>query len=409
MRKLANGSTPEAKIVVVGVGGGGGNAVNRMIENNFVGVDYVAINTDMQDLRKSKANFRIQIGEKLTAGLGAGANPEVGQKAAEESRNLIGEYIKEANLVILTAGMGKGTGTGASPVVASIAKEMKKLVVAVITTPFYLEGKHRKSNADIGIENLAKVADAYIVVKNEKLVSPDDNATVSDAFSYADGVLRQCIQGISDVIINTQTLNIDFADLCTVLRNMGRTYLGIGSGSGPDRVLDAVKEAVGIKLQDIKIDDATSVLLYVKARRDVIMKEVDNAAVIVKEVVHPDANIIFGFDFRDDLPHEVEVMIVATGFENKGLTKDISASVKQQPIVHGNIPAPAATVSVNQGYAPQPQGFGQNYNTGVSQQPRQPASVRSDIAPSRVSMSDIEDDEDVPAWVLEQRKRAGKQ
>lgn len=409
MRKLANGSTPEAKIVVVGVGGGGGNAVNRMIESNFVGVDYIAINTDMQDLRKSKANFRIQIGEKLTSGLGAGANPEVGQKAAEESRNLIGEYLKEANLVILTAGMGKGTGTGATPVVASIAKEMKKLVVAVITTPFYLEGKHRKANADIGIENLAKVADAYIVVKNEKLVSPDDNVTVSDAFSYADGVLRQCIQGISDVIINTQTLNIDFADLSTVLRNMGRTYLGIGSGSGPDRVLDAVKEAVGIKLQDIKIDDATSVLLYVKARRDVIMKEVDNAAVIVKEVVHPDANIIFGFDFRDDLPHEVEVMIIATGFENKGLTKDVSASVKQQPIVHNSAPV-QPSVTVNQGYVQQPQGFGgQSYNVNVNQQPRQPQASRSDISPSRVSVNDLDDDEDVPAWVLEQRKRSGKQ
>ena len=399
MRKLANGSTPEAKIVVVGVGGGGGNAVNRMIESNFVGVDYISINTDMQDLRKSKANFRIQIGEKLTSGLGAGANPEVGQKAAEESKNLIGEYLKEANLVILTAGMGKGTGTGATPVVASIAKEMKKLVVAVITTPFYLEGKHRKSNADIGIENLTKVADAYIVVKNEKLVAQDDNTTVSDAFTYADGVLRQCIQGISDVIINTQTLNIDFADLCTVLRNMGRTYLGIGSGSGPDRVLDAVKEAVGIKLQDIKIDDAASVLLYVKARRDVKMNEIDNAAVIVKEVVHPDANIIFGFDFRDDLPHEVEVMIIATGFENKGLTKDISASssFKQQPIIHNNMQQPA-----NQNMNYNDQGF----NVNTSQQPRA-AQPRPDMSVGgRVSID--EDDEDVPAWVIEQRKRTGR-
>ena len=175
-RQVYGNEAPSSRIAVVGVGGGGGNALNRMIESAFEGVDFIAINTDLQDLRKSKARFRIQIGEKLTQGLGAGANPEIGQRAAEESRNIIKEYLKEANLVIITAGMGKGTGTGASPVVASIAKEMGKLVVAVVTKPFYLEGRHRIVNADIGIENLSKVADAYIVVANENLVALSNNA-----------------------------------------------------------------------------------------------------------------------------------------------------------------------------------------------------------------------------------------
>ena len=277
-RQVYGNEAPSSRIAVVGVGGGGGNALNRMIESAFEGVDFIAINTDLQDLRKSKARFRIQIGEKLTQGLGAGANPEIGQRAAEESRNIIKEYLKEANLVIITAGMGKGTGTGASPVVASIAKEMGKLVVAVVTKPFYLEGRHRIVNADIGIENLSKVADAYIVVANENLVALSNNATMSEAFEYADGVLRQCILGISDVIINTQTLNIDFADLRTVLKDMGRAYLGIGSGSGTDRVINAVKSAVNIRLQDIRINNATSVMLYVKAKHEVTVEEIDKAA-----------------------------------------------------------------------------------------------------------------------------------
>lgn len=313
-RQFQGNELPSARIAVVGVGGGGGNALNRMIDSAFDGVDFIAINTDLQDLRKSKARFRIQIGEKLTQGLGAGANPEVGQRAAEESRNMIKEYLKEANLVIITAGMGKGTGTGASPVVASIAKDLGKLVVAVVTKPFYLEGRHRIVNADIGIENLSKVADAYIVVANENLVALSNNATMSEAFEYADGVLRQCILGISDVIINTQTLNIDFADLRTVLKDMGRAYLGIGSGSGTDRVINAVKSAVNIRLQDIRINNATSVMLYVKAKHEVTVEEIDKAAVLVREAVHKDANIIFGFDFRDDLPHDVEIMLIATGF-----------------------------------------------------------------------------------------------
>ncbi len=375
-RQINGREAPSSKIAVVGVGGGGGNALNRMIESNFGGVDFIAINTDLQDLHKSKAKFRIQIGEKLTQGLGAGANPEIGQRAAEESRNIIKEYLKEANLVIITAGMGKGTGTGASPVVASIAKDMGKLVVAVVTKPFYLEGRHRIVNADIGIENLSKVADAYIVVANENLVALSNNATMNEAFEYADGVLRQCILGISDVIINTQTLNIDFADLRTVLKDMGRAYLGIGSGSGTDRVINAVKSAVNIRLQDIRINNATSVMLYVKAKKEVTVEEIDKAAVLVREAVHKDANIIFGFDFRDDLPHDVEIMLIATGFgEERRAAAD----------AHSDLPARSASET-------------------PAEQSR-PAQTRAEMPSSIVHVSDTDDDDDVAPWLKEQRNR----
>ena len=380
--------TPSSKIAVVGVGGGGGNAVNRMMDDRFAGVDFIAINTDLQDLHKSKAPIRIQIGEKLTQGLGAGANPDVGQKAAEESREIIKRYLQNANLVIITAGMGKGTGTGASPVVASIAKELGKLVVAVVTKPFYLEGRHRIVNAEIGIENLSRVVDSYIVVSNEKLVSLSNHASMADAFAYADGVLRQCILGISDVILNTQTLNINFADLCTVLRNTGRAYLGLGSGSGDNRVMTAVREAVGITLQDTKISNATSVMLYVKAKRDVTLEEIDKAAVLVKEVVHKDANIIFGFDFRDDLPHDVEIMLIATGL---GQTADKNRPKQpQQPVApeYADIigGAPRASEIIHQ----------------ADPVDERPARMQS----SRVRIDD-DDDDDVPAW-LKETNRSGR-
>lgn len=374
---------PTSKIAVVGVGGGGGNAINRMMESQFKGVDFIAVNTDIQDLRKSKAPILIQIGEKLTQGLGAGANPDVGQRAAEESREVIKRFLQNANLVIITAGMGKGTGTGASPVVASIAKELGKLVVAVVTKPFYLEGKHRIVNAEIGIENLSRVVDSYIVVSNEKLVSISNHASMADAFAYADGVLRQCILGISDVILNTQALNIDFADLCTVLRSMGRAYLGIGSGSGENRVMTAVREAVGITLQDTKISNATSVMLYVKAKRDVTLEEIDRAAVLVKEVVHKDANIIFGFDFRDDLPHDVEIMLIATG-----LGQNASAATAQQnkpvqpPVSHDY----TDILEMNK---PKLGGI-------VNPPPRE----RLGSSGSRVNIEE-DDDDDVPAWLKE--------
>lgn len=386
-RQFQGNELPSARIAVVGVGGGGGNALNRMIDSAFDGVDFIAINTDLQDLRKSKARFRIQIGEKLTQGLGAGANPEVGQRAAEESRNMIKEYLKEANLVIITAGMGKGTGTGASPVVASIAKDLGKLVVAVVTKPFYLEGRHRIVNADIGIENLSKVADAYIVVANENLVALSNNATMSEAFEYADGVLRQCILGISDVIINTQTLNIDFADLRTVLKDMGRAYLGIGSGSGTDRVINAVRSAVNIRLQDIRINNATSVMLYVKAKHEVTVEEIDKAAVLVREAVHKDANIIFGFDFRDDLPHDVEIMLIATGFGEDRQSERRNPPSRDMSLSPASVDKAIMDAVDNTKYDQPVSGNHSNFESSI------------------VHVSENDDDDDVAPWLKEKRNR----
>ena len=386
-RQFQGNELPSARIAVVGVGGGGGNALNRMIDSAFDGVDFIAINTDLQDLRKSKARFRIQIGEKLTQGLGAGANPEVGQRAAEESRNMIKEYLKEANLVIITAGMGKGTGTGASPVVASIAKDLGKLVVAVVTKPFYLEGRHRIVNADIGIENLSKVADAYIVVANENLVALSNNATMSEAFEYADGVLRQCILGISDVIINTQTLNIDFADLRTVLKDMGRAYLGIGSGSGTDRVINAVKSAVNIRLQDIRINNATSVMLYVNAKHEVTVEEIDKAAVLVREAVHKDANIIFGFDFRDDLPHDVEIMLIATGFGEEHQSE--RRNTPPRDVILSPAPTDRSVMD----------------SVGNTKHDQSLSGNHSNFESSIVHVNENDDDDDVASWLKEKRNR----
>ncbi len=372
---------PTAKIAVVGVGGGGGNAVNR-IYDKFTDVDFIAINTDLQDLQKSVVPYRLEIGLNTTKGRGAGANPELGQQAAEESRELIKIYLENADLVIITAGMGKGTGTGASPVVASIAKEMGKLVIAVVTTPFYLEGKHRIINAEIGIENLAKVADAYIVVANENLVSFSGKESIGNAFKYADSVLSQCILGISDVILNNQTFNLDFADLCTVLKGMGRAYLGIGAGKGDDRVMQAIRNAATNKLQNLKIDHATSVLLYLKAKPEVTMKEVDEAIVLVREVVDKDANIIFGIDMQGDNingDNDVEIMIIATGFERN--TKSARAA---QPAE-----APAQ-LDIFGGSAPKAEG---------AEVGEKPAFVHQAPPVSRVSVSEDSEEDDVPAWL----------
>ena len=299
-----------AVIKVVGVGGGGNNAVNRMIAVNIK-----SANTDLQALNMSKAQHRIQIGDKLTHGMGAGADPEIGQKAAEESRLAIADAIKDANLVFITAGMGGGTGTGAAPVVAQIAKEMGKLTVAVVTKPFAFEGITRMNNAEIGIANLKKVVDTLVVIPNEKLMQVASKLQVLDAFKYADDVLRQGIQGISDLIVTPALINLDFADVCTVMRDKGIAHMGIGRGSGERRTVEAVKQAVFSPLLETSIEGATSVILNIMGGTDLTLMEINEAADLVRQVVHPAANIIFGADIRETLNDEILVTIIATGFE----------------------------------------------------------------------------------------------
>ncbi|MDR2201656.1 MAG: cell division protein FtsZ [Clostridiales bacterium] len=309
--------TLPAVIKVVGVGGGGGNAVDRMVNANIKSAEFISINTDLQALKLSKANRRIQIGDKLTHGQGAGGNPEQGQKSAEESRLAIQEALADADLVFITAGMGGGTGTGAAPVVASIAKELGKLTVAVVTKPFAFEGRVRSDHAEIGIRNLQKVVDTLVVIPNEKLMQVAPKLPVVEAFRYADEVLRQGIQGISDLIITPALINLDFADVCTVMRDKGIAHMGIGRAKGDRRTVDAVKQAVFSPLLETSIAGATSVILNVMGSVDLTLEEVNEAAGLVSEVVHPGANIIFGADIRETLTEEIMVTVIATGFDER--------------------------------------------------------------------------------------------
>lgn len=318
-----NNIGPVANIKVIGIGGGGNNAVNRMINANITSAQFVAINTDKQALLMSKAELRLQIGEKLTRGLGAGAEPEVGQKAAEESKASITEMLKDSDLVFITAGMGGGTGTGAAPVVAQIAKEMGILTIAVVTKPFEFEGKKRFLNAEKGLENLKKYVDTLVVIPNDKLFKIAPKGTpIVEAFRYADDVLRQGIQGISDLIVTPSLINLDFADVRSIMKNRGLAHMGIGHGKGENKTLEAVRQAVSSPLLETTIEGATGVLLNVKGGMDLPLDEVYEAADLVKGVVDPDCNIIFGSGIDESMTDEVEITIIATGFEVEKLFDD---------------------------------------------------------------------------------------
>jgi len=311
-----NNITPICKILVVGVGGGGCNAVNRMIASGLKSASFVAANTDKQALMMSKASMQIQLGEKLTKGLGAGADPEIGRKAAEESRSQITDRLRGVDLVFITAGMGGGTGTGAAPVIASIAREMGILTIAVVTKPFEFEGRTRLTNAELGIKNLSKCVDTLVVIPNDRLLSIAPKGTsIVDAFKYADDVLRQGIQGISDLIATPSLINLDFADVRTVMKNRGLAHMGIGEGKGEKRNEIAVRQAIASPLLETSINGAKAVIINVKGGFDLTLEEVNDAVNLVKEVVSPDANTIFGTTIDENYNDRMIVTIVATGFE----------------------------------------------------------------------------------------------
>lgn len=311
-----NNITPICKILVVGVGGGGCNAVNRMIASGLKSASFVAANTDKQALMLSKATVQIQLGEKLTKGLGAGADPEVGRKAAEESRAQICEKLRGVDLVFITAGMGGGTGTGAAPVIASIAREMGILTIAVVTKPFEFEGRTRATNAELGIKSLSKCVDTLVVIPNDRLLSIAPKGTsIVDAFKYADEVLRQGIQGISDLIATPSLINLDFADVRTVMKNRGLAHMGIGEGKGEKRNEIAVRQAIASPLLETSINGAKAVIINVKGGFDLTLEEVNDAVNMVKEVVSPEANTIFGATIDENYNDRMIVTIVATGFE----------------------------------------------------------------------------------------------
>lgn len=319
-----------AKIKVIGVGGGGCNAVNRMINYNFKGPEFCAINTDQQALRTSQAETRIQIGEKLTRGLGAGADPEAGMKAAEESKQEIMDVLSGSDLVFITAGMGGGTGTGAAPIVAQLAKEMGILTVAVVTKPFAFEGARRAQNAERGIDNLKKYVDTLVVIPNDKLLQIMPKGTMLDAFIYADDVLRQGIQGISDLIVTPSLINLDFADVRTIMKNKGFAHMGIGKAKGENKTFEAVKNAVYSPLLETEISGATGVLINVKGDVDLPLEEIYQAVDLVKEVVDPDCNIIFGAAIDANMDDEVEITLIATGFAGASFEKQLS--LKQENV-----------------------------------------------------------------------------
>ncbi|HZK34673.1 MAG TPA: cell division protein FtsZ, partial [Bacillota bacterium] len=306
-----------ATIKVVGVGGGGNNAVNRMIEHGLKGVDFISINTDKQALYVSQATQKIQIGEKLTKGLGAGANPEIGQKAAEESKEEIIQTIKGADMVFVTAGMGGGTGTGAAPVVAEIARELGILTVGVVTKPFIFEGKQRMINAERGINDLKGRVDTLVTIPNDRLLQVVEKRTsMLDAFKVADDVLRQGVQGISDLIAVPGLVNLDFADVRTIMKEKGLAHMGIGKGNGDNRATDAAKQAIQSPLLETTIEGAKGVLLNITGGANLGLFEVNEAAELVSQAADPDANIIFGAVIDEALEDEIRIIVIATGFES---------------------------------------------------------------------------------------------
>lgn len=305
-------------IKVVGVGGGGNNAINSMVDNNIGLIEFIAVNTDNDTLRLSKADVKLQIGEKLTKGLGAGGNPDVGEKAAEENKEEIAQALKGADMVFVAAGMGGGTGTGAAPVVASIAKEMGILTVGVVTRPFSFEGKRRANSANSGIEKLKEQVDALIVIPNDKLLGlVDKNTPLLDAFRIADDVLRQGVQGISDVIVVPGLINCDFNDVKAIMANTGYAHMGSGKASGDNRAEEAAKLAISSPLLETTIDGARGILLNITGGKSLTLLEANQAAEIVQDHVDPDVNFIFGVVIDESLDDEVYVTIVATGFSDK--------------------------------------------------------------------------------------------
>ncbi len=346
-----------AVIKVVGVGGGGTNAVNRMIEEGIRGVEFVAINTDAQALAISDADIKVHIGTDLTRGLGAGANPEVGRKAADESRDDIAEALAGADMVFITCGEGGGTGTGAAPIVADIAmNEVGALTVAVVTKPFTFEGRKRKKSAEEGIKTLSDCVDTMIVIPNDKLLDiAEKKTTMLEAFAIADGVLSQGTQGITDLITVPGIINLDFADVKTIMKQAGTAMMGIGTSSGDTRAVDAAQQAISSPLLESSIDGATRVLLSIAGSKDLGIQEISDAADVVANAVDPEANIIFGTVVDESLGDQVRITVIATGFSDSNVNRQdelfaaqqsqskAAASAEPQRTVPATSPAQAAS------------------------------------------------------------------
>ena len=323
---LDMGPDSVVNIKVVGVGGGGNNVVNRMVKTGTKGVDFIAVNTDKQALAVSSATYKIQIGEKLTNGQGAGSDPEVGRKSAEENRTQISKALEDADMVFITAGMGGGTGTGAAPIVADIAKELGVLTVGVVTKPFRFEGMRRMKQAEGGITELRNKVDSLVIIPNERLkLATDQKITMVNAFEIADDVLQQAVQSISDLIKNTGFINLDFADVSAVMKDAGRAHMGVGRAAGKNKAEEAARMAISSPLLETSINGAKGVLINVTGSMDIGLEEVETAANLVQEAAHPEANIIFGAAFDDALADELRVTVIAPGFD------EVESSMPSKP------------------------------------------------------------------------------
>ena len=304
------------KIKVIGVGGGGGNAINRMIQDNVKGVEFIAANTDIQALKKSAAETKIQLGPKLTRGLGAGANPDIGAKAAQESEEAISQALEGADMIFVTAGMGGGTGTGAAPEIAKIAKSQNALTVGVVTRPFSFEGPKRSRSAADGMDKLRENVDTLVIISNNRLLeSVDKKTSIMDAFQEADNVLRQGVQGISDLITSPGYINLDFSDVKTIMQNQGAALMGIGTANGENRVAEATKQAISSPLLEVSIEGAEQVLLNITGANDLALQEAQEAANIVAQAASSDVDIIFGTSVNEDLEGSVVITVIATGID----------------------------------------------------------------------------------------------
>ena len=333
-------------IKVVGVGGGGNNAVNRMISTNIRGVEFVAINTDRQALRKSDASNQIVIGEKITKGFGAGADPSIGSRAAEESLEDIKDILEGTDMVFVTAGMGGGTGTGAAPVVARIAREMGILTVGIVTKPFPFEGPRRMRQAESGIAELSQFVDALVVIPNERLRQiSDTRITLSNAFEIADDVLRRGVQSISDLINVPGFINLDFADVTSVMSNAGYAHMGVGNATGKDKAELAAKAAISSPLLETSIKGASGILISISASPDVGLEDVDLASTMIANEASPDANVIWGVAFDNELEDEMKITIIATGFEKKPGDDERNAQVKAKPLTSAQASASVKAVA----------------------------------------------------------------
>jgi len=377
-----------ARIKVIGVGGGGSNAVNRMIDEGIQGVEFITVNTDAQALMQAKASVRVRLGDKLTRGLGAGGDPEIGRKAAEETADELYNVLKGSDMVFVTAGMGGGTGTGAAPVVAQIAKESGALTIGVVTRPFAFEGMRRQASSEQGINNLKEHADTLIVIPNDRLLQlADKRATLQDSFRMADEVLHQGIQGISELITTPGLINLDFADVRTIMGEGGAALMAVGHGEGDERARKAAEQAISSQLLDITIDGARGVLFNVTGGPNLTLFEVNQAAAIIRETAHPDVNMIFGAVIDPAMGDEVRITVIATGFERGGLSRRMLERPTQTP---------------NRRENSQPMNFNrpsENVSVAAALEPKREESGKTAPPPASFSGDDL----DVPTFLRNRR------